>query len=166
LVPFLLIDRSPCQDPFFDPLAEPLQRRARGQQKERNELISPPVVSVCRWLHFGTTTGPRARDGQIGVDDENANQRRVAGIVETVQAGPQPIDVVVDNARGRFLAAVVEDNQHGELATASYSILSWLSDVAGAVSDGNWGASGHFEFGDDVVMKEVVEPSGHSVAAG
>jgi hypothetical protein len=35
LVPFPLIDRSPCQDPFFDPLAEPQQRR-------------PVISGLCR----------------------------------------------------------------------------------------------------------------------
>jgi hypothetical protein len=35
MVPLLLIDRSPCQDPFFDPLAAPLQRR-------------PVISGLCR----------------------------------------------------------------------------------------------------------------------
>src|SRR5260221_5850171 len=35
LVPFPLIDRSPCQDPFFDPLADPEHRR-------------PVISGLCR----------------------------------------------------------------------------------------------------------------------
>src|ERR1700683_1531454 len=35
MVPFILIDRSPCQDPFFDPFADPQQRR-------------PVISGLCR----------------------------------------------------------------------------------------------------------------------
>ena len=64
LVPFLLIDRSPCQDPFFDPLAAPQQRR-------------PVISGLCRGramrnLHVGdrfmyiTRIAP-AVAGQLGL---------------------------------------------------------------------------------------------------
>ena len=39
-IPFLLTDRSPCQDPFFDPFALPIERR-------------PVISGLCRCLkHF------------------------------------------------------------------------------------------------------------------
>lgn len=34
------------------------------------------------------------------------------------------------------------------------------------VIDGDRGAAGHLELGDDIGVEEIVEPSGHSVAAG
>jgi hypothetical protein len=37
LVPFPLTDRSPCQDPFFDPFAEPEKRR-------------PVISGLCRGI--------------------------------------------------------------------------------------------------------------------
>jgi len=83
-----------------------------------------------------------------------------------MQARSQPVDVVVDDAGGRFLAAVVEDDEHRELAPAPHPVLGRLAQVAGAVIDGDGGAAGHLELGDDVVVEKVVETSGHGIAPG
>ena len=55
-VPFLLIDRSPCQDPFFDPLADPQHRRpvisglCRGRAM-RNLKVGDRFMYITRIAH-------------------------------------------------------------------------------------------------------------------
>ena len=61
---------------------------------------------------------------------------------------------------------MVEDDEDRELAPPSYSVLGRLAEVAGAVVDGDGGAAGHLELGDDVVVEKVVEASGYGVAPG
>lgn len=81
-----------------------------------------------------------------------------------MQAGLEPVDVVVDDSRRRLLAAVVEDDEYRELAATADAVLGRLPEVVDGAFDGGWRASGHLESGDDVVVKEVVEAASNPIA--
>lgn len=50
-------------------------------------LAKTSALRMLSGLDFDMPTGPCARDGQVGVDDEDSDQGGVARVVEAVQAG-------------------------------------------------------------------------------
>ena len=84
-------------------------------------------------FHLDSASRPRTGNREIGVHDEDADQRRVPRVVEAVQPGPQPVDVVLDDAGRRVFAAVVQTTSTESWLASPYSVLRRLADVAGAV---------------------------------
>src|ERR1019366_1064502 len=125
-----------------------------------------PVLAACQRLDFDAAAGPRAGDRQVGVHDEHPDQRRVPRVVASVHPWPEPVDVVVDDTGWRFLASVVEDDEHRELASPPDSVLGRLAEVAGAMLEGDGGTAGNLEFGDDVVVKKIIEAPRDRATAG
>ena len=122
---------------------------ARGDQRSLGASIPPLRLPPCRRYSMrspagagkssrhvimlvrndGDAAAPLAWDRQVGVDNEDADERRVLGVVEAMELRREPADVVFDDAGRRRLAPVVQDDQARELTAAANSVLRGLSEV-------------------------------------